>query len=403
MQHINPFYVMDILAQAKKLEAEGFDVIHLEVGEPDFVTPDTVKQAAKQAIDNNKTFYTPATGLPELKEKISAYYLNRLGALVEPKNIVITPGASGALQLALSVVVDPGQNVLMADPGYPCNRHFVNLLEGKAKTLSVGPQTEYQLTHQLIEQNWDKDTAAVLIASPSNPTGTLVSRDEMLKIINVVKQHKGVLLVDEIYQGLVYELEEYSVASLLPLENAQAENAQVESDGEEENEARPPVFVINSFSKFFSMTGWRLGWLLVPETYLGAVDRLAQNLFLAPPTVSQYAALAAFEADNLQLLDEQRDELRERRDYLLNGLLELGFEISVKPAGAFYIYANVSKFTTDSFSFCELLLERAHVAITPGLDFGDNKPELHVRFAYTQNIEKLQQALERIRDFLSGL
>ena len=380
---------MDILARAQQLEAEGFDVIHLEVGEPDFVTPDSVKQAAKQAIDNNKTFYTPATGLAELKNKISAYYLNRLGALVKPENIVITPGASGALQLALSVVVNPGQNVLMADPGYPCNRHFVSLLEGKAKTLSVGPETDYQLTHQIIDQNWDSDTAAVLIASPSNPTGTLVSRDEMLKIYDVVKRHQGVLLVDEIYQGLVYELEEYSVASLVMDQN--------------EREGWLSVFVINSFSKFFSMTGWRLGWLIVPEDYLDAVDRLAQNLFLAPPTVSQYAALAAFEPGNLQILDEQRDELRQRRDYLLKGLHELGFEISVKPAGAFYIYANVSKFTTDSFSFCELLLEKAHVAITPGLDFGENKPELHVRFAYTQNIEKLQQALERIRDFLSGL
>lgn len=404
MQHINPFYVMDILAQAKQLEAEGFDVIHLEVGEPDFVTPDAVKQAARQAIDNNKTFYTPATGLSELKTKISTYYLNRLGALVKPENIVITPGASGALQLALSVVVNPGQNVLMADPGYPCNRHFVSLLEGKAKTLNVGPQTDYQLTHQLIDQNWDKDTVAVLIASPSNPTGTLINRDEMLKIFDVVKRREGVLLVDEIYQGLVYELEEYSAASLLPLENDPVGMGQ---DGIEREgigrQGQPSVFVINSFSKFFSMTGWRLGWLIVPETYLDAVDRLAQNLFLAPPTVSQYAALAAFEPGNLQLLDGQRDELRRRRDYLLKGLLELGFEISVKPAGAFYIYANVAKFTTDSFSFCELLLEKAHVAITPGLDFGDNKPELHVRFAYTQSIARLQQALERIRDFLSTL
>lgn len=383
MQQISPFYVMDILAQAKQLEAEGHDVIHLEVGEPDFVTPDAVKNAAKNAIENDRTYYTPATGLPELKEKIASYYQQRLGARVKSANIVVTPGASGALQLALSVIVDPGKNVLMADPGYPCNRHFVRLLEGRAQTINVGPGTSYQLTHELIDQHWDEKTAAVLIASPSNPTGTLIDRDEMQKIIDVVKKHQGVLLVDEIYQGLVYEQEDFTVASL---EQGAAQN----------------IFVINSFSKFFSMTGWRLGWLVVPDRYLNAVDKLAQNLFLAPPSISQYAALSAFEENNLALLDAQRDELHRRRDFLLEGLQELGFDIGVKPGGAFYIYANVEKFTDDSFAFCQQLLEKAHVAITPGLDFGDNQPGLHVRFAYTQRIEKLQQALDRIRVFLSS-
>lgn len=379
MLNISPFYVMDILAYAKQLESEGHDIIHLEVGEPDFTTPEAIKLAAKQAIDENRTKYTAATGLHELKQKISNYYQRRLSTTVNANNIVITPGASGALQLALSVLVNAGNKVLMADPGYPCNRHFVRLLDGCAQTLSVDETSSYQLTHQLIDDNWQKDTVAVLIATPSNPTGTLVDRIEMQKIIDVVNKHKGILLVDEIYQGLVYDHDDFTAAEL-------SQN----------------IFVINSFSKYFSMTGWRLGWLIVPDCYLNAVDRLAQNLFLAAPTVSQYAALSAFEDNTLQILDKQRDELQNRRDFLVNGLIELGFKIKIKPGGAFYIYADVTGFTTDSYAFCKQLLENAHVAITPGIDFGEFKAGEYVRFAYTQNIEKLQQALDRIGYFLSS-
>jgi aspartate/methionine/tyrosine aminotransferase len=378
MQHINPFYVMDILAQAKALEADGHKIVHLEVGEPDFNTPDAVKRAAKMAIDNNKTQYTAATGLPELKQKISAYYKNRLGADVAVKNIAITPGASGALQLALSVVVNPGQNILMADPGYPCNRHFARLLEADAKLISVDEQTGFQVTHQLIEQNWDENSVAVLLATPSNPTGSLIDKAEMQQIIRVVEKHKGVLLVDEIYQGLVYEQSDFTAAEL-----------------------SPHVFVINSFSKYFSMTGWRLGWLVIPDRFIDSIDRLAQNLFLAPPSISQYAALSAFDEQTIAQLDAQCDELNMRRQFLLNGLLALGFDIRVKPGGAFYIYANVSKFTDDSFKFCHDLLHRSHVAITPGIDFGYYQAHQYVRFAYTQKLENLQLALDRIGDFLT--
>jgi len=378
MQHISPFYVMDLLAQAKQLEAQGHEVIHLEVGEPDFPTPYSIKAAAIQAIEQGKTKYTGATGLPELKEKIVEYYRQRLNTCVNSKNIIITPGASGALQLALSVLINSNQSVLMADPGYPCNRHFVRLLDACAHPIPVEANTRYQLTHQLIEQHWQENTAAVLIASPSNPTGTLIDRDEMKRIIAVVKKKKGILLVDEIYQGLVYDQQEFSAAAL-------------------SNEA----FVINSFSKFFSMTGWRLGWLIVPDAFIDTVDRLAQNLFLAPPTISQYAALSAFEESTLKVLDAQRDELNKRRKFLLNGLTKLGFDISVEPGGAFYIYADVSKFTDNSFKFCNDLLHQSHVAITPGIDFGDYQVNRYVRFAYTQNLEKLQLALDRISDFLT--
>jgi len=379
MSGIRPFYVMDLLAQAKQLEAQGHDVIHLEVGEPDFPTPEPINVAAIEAIKTGKTKYTGATGLPELKDKISEYYKSRLGASVESKNITITPGASGALQLALSVSVNSNQNVLMADPGYPCNRHFVRLLGASACSIPVDAETDYQLTHDLIDQNWQPDTAAVLIASPSNPTGTLIDAVEMHKIIKVVEKKKGVLLVDEIYQGLVYDQADFSAAAI-----------------------SSHVFVINSFSKYFSMTGWRLGWLIVPDEFIEPVDRLAQNLFLAPPTISQYAALSAFDNETLKILDAQRDELNNRREFLLKGLKHLGFDISVKPGGAFYIYADVSKFTADSFKFCNDLLHQSYVAITPGIDFGEHKAKNHVRFAYTQNIEKLQLALDRISDFLTN-
>ena len=378
MQNISPFYVMDLLAKAKQLEAQGHDVIHLEVGEPDFATPEAINIAAIKAIESGKTKYTAASGLPELRQKISDYYRQKLNASVDAKNIIITPGASGALQLALSVLLNSNQSVLMADPGYPCNRHFVQLLGASACSVPVTASSNYQLTAQLIEQNWQANTAAVLIASPANPTGTLIHKEEMQKIIRVVEAKGGILLVDEIYQGLVYEQADFSAIQL-----------------------SPDVFVINSFSKYFSMTGWRLGWLIVPDEYIEPVDRLAQNLFLAPSTISQYAALSAFESRTLSLLDEQKIELNKRRNFLLQGLTELGFAISVKPGGAFYIYANVSALTQDSFAFCHDLLNQAHVAITPGIDFGSYQANQYVRFAYTQNCEKLQLALDRISDFLT--
>ena len=368
---------MNILARAKQLEADGHDVIHLEVGEPDFATPQVVRNAAKNAIDEGKTHYTPAMGLPQLRSKISNYYKEQLSADVSAKNIVVTPGASGALQLVLSAIIDPGQKILMADPGYPCNRHFVRMLDGCAQSVAVSADTHFQLTHQLIRKHWDSETVAVMLASPSNPTGTLISREEMQQIIAVVNELGGVLIVDEIYQGLVYDEKDFTVA-----------------------EYSSNVFVINSFSKYFSMTGWRLGWLIAPNEYIEVIDRLAQNLFLAPSTISQYAALAALGAEALAVYEQQKNELRLRRDFLVAGMTKLGFVVSVKPGGAFYIYADVSKFTDDSFTFCSELLEKTHVAITPGVDFGEHQAARYVRFAYTQPIEKLQQALDRLAKFL---
>jgi aspartate/methionine/tyrosine aminotransferase len=378
MQEIQPFYVMDLLAQARQLEAAGRSIVHLEIGEPDFATPSTIIDAGHQALRDLRTHYTPATGLPSLREAISAYYLQRFGVQVPAARIIITPGASGALQLALAVLVNPGDQVLMADPGYPCNRHFVRMFEGEALGVAVDSTTDYQLTAGHVQRYWSQKTVAAMVASPANPTGTLVSKSALQAMLDQIGT-RGRLLVDEIYQGLVYDEDDYTALSL--------------SD---------QVFVINSFSKYFGMTGWRLGWLVVPEEYVDAVDRLAQNIFLAPPTLSQYAALTAFSDDTQIELRRRREEFRVRRDYLVPTLKSLGFEIPVMPQGAFYIYADCSKFTMDSYAFVHAMLHQAGVAVTPGKDFGHYRPQQHVRFAYTRSIDVLEEGVKRMREFLKN-
>lgn len=377
MAQIEPFHVMALLARARAMEAQGRAVIHLEIGEPDFQTPEPVMQAARAALDAGHTHYTPALGLPALREEIARYYLTRYGVQVSPRRIMVTTGASGALLLALGVLVDPGDQVLMADPGYPCNRHFVRFVEGEALAVPVGPQTAYQLSTALLEQYWTPGTVAALIATPSNPTGTLVDANELQGMAEVVRNRGGHLLVDEIYHGLIYGAEAPTALSL--------------SDD---------VFVINSFSKYFCMTGWRLGWLVVPEAYVDAVDRLAQNLFLAPPTLAQHAALAAFSPETLHILEQRRDEYRRRRDFLLPALRDLGFDVPCTPQGAFYIYAGCERFTDDSFAFAEELLEQAGIAVTPGLDFGGNEPGRHLRFSYSTSIDNLKRAVDILRAYL---
>jgi len=377
MAGIEPFHVMDLLAKARALEAQGKDIVHMEIGEPDFVTPDPICEAGKRAIDAGLTHYTPAVGLPALREAISDFYQSEYGVSVSPERILITPGASGALLLTMGVLVNPGDEVIMADPGYPCNRHFARVMEGKAVGVPVGAETEYQLDAPLLEKYWSKSTVAALLASPSNPTGTLVPHENLQAMSGIAQSHGGRLVVDEIYHGLVYEGDVGTALSI--------------SD---------ELFVINSFSKYFCMTGWRLGWLVAPEAYVRELDKLAQNIFLAAPTIAQHAALAAFEPGTRVILDERREAYRERRDYLLPALRDLGFEIPVVPQGAFYIYANCSQFTDDSYVFANELLEQAGVAITPGRDFGANAPEQHVRFAYTTSLERLREGVDRLAGFL---
>jgi aspartate/methionine/tyrosine aminotransferase len=377
MEEIQPFHVMDLLARARALEAQGRSIIHMEVGEPDFDTPMPIRAAAQRALERGLTHYTQAVGTTELREAIAQFYLTENGVTVAPERIIVTPGASGALLLALGVLVNPGERILMADPGYPCNRNFVRLLEGRTTAVPVDAGTAYQLTPELLASHWTDDTVGALVATPSNPTGTLIPLTQLEQMARFVARRGGALLVDEIYHGLVYEGDSRSVLTLTD-----------------------EVFVINSFSKYFCMTGWRLGWLVAPQQYVYAVDKLAQNLFISPPTISQHAALAAFEPPTRAMLDAQRADFKRRRDYLLPALRELGFGIPVTPQGAFYLYADCSRFTTDSYAFALDVLDKAGVAITPGKDFGVNAPERHVRFSYTTSLENLKEGVERLRKYL---
>lgn len=375
MSRIAPFQVMDILARARALESLGRSVIHMEIGEPDFPTPTPIVQAGIAALLAGHTHYTPACGLPALRSAIAASYAPE--APPEAGRVVVTPGASGALQLIFGVLINPGDEVLMADPGYPCNRHFVRLFEGEARLIPVDASTGYQLSAELVRRYWTPRTRAVLIASPSNPTGTLVPTEEMADIVHTAAALGGRLIVDEIYLGLTYG--DKAVSAL---------------------RHSPEVFVINSFSKYYGMTGWRLGWLVSPPEYVAELDRLAQNIFLAPGTPAQYAALAAFTPEVEVELQRRRAAFRARRDFLLPALRELGFGIPLIPQGAFYLYADVSRFTHDSQAFCRELLEQTGVAITPGLDFGEYLPGRHLRISYANTLERLREGVRRLAQFL---
>lgn len=380
VSNIQPFHVMALLARARHLQSQGHDVIHLEVGEPDFETPAPIVEAGIEALKQGKTHYTPAVGLAELREAIAHYYGERFGVEVSPARIVVTPGASGALGLVTAALFNPMDRVMLADPGYPCNSNFLHLIGARPQWVATGEETRFQLTAALVERHWRDDTAGVLVASPSNPTGTLLSRQELEDLHQVARERRGILLVDEIYQGLTYGFES-DTALALP-------------------HADEDIVVINSFSKYFGMTGWRLGWIVAPETLVPALDKLAQNFYLAAPTPSQYAALAAFSEETRVHLEARRHELRARRDYLLQALPSLGFRIPVIPEGAFYIYCDVSGLTADSFAFCEDLLEKTHVAVTPGKDFGHLHSERYLRIAYTAPIPRLQEAVARIASHL---
>ncbi len=377
---IHPFHVMRLLARARALEAMGRDIVHMEVGEPDFKTPQPIIDAGIAAVSTGNVHYTAATGLMALKEKLSAHYQVTYGVSVNPNQIVITPGSSGALLLSLACLVEPGKKVLLADPGYPCNRNFSYFLDGEVKAIAVDASTNYQLTAELIESNWDENTVAVILASPSNPTGTLIDSTLLQGMIDVVENKNGVIVMDEIYHGLVYQQQTHSILEF-------TQNA----------------FVVNSFSKYYGMTGWRVGWCVVPERYLTAVDNFAQNIFLAAPTPAQHAALAAFSDETNLILEQRRKEFKKRRDYLLPKIQALGFNVSSEPQGAFYIYADSSNITDDSEHFTEHLLEQAGVAITPGMDFGTNRAKQHVRFAYTTSMERLAEGIKRIKKYIDGM
>ena len=377
MAHIEPFEVMEIQTLAREVEAAGHDVIHLEIGEPVFRTPEPVVEAAKRALDQHRMYYTSALGMAPLREAISGFYRARYGVDVPASRVIVTAGSSAALLLAFGVLLDEGDEVLLADPGYPCNRHFVRTLGAVPRGIAVGPGSRYQLTAELARRHWGPRTRMAMVATPANPTGTLVTPEETAALAALAREKGGTLLVDEIYHGLTYGVDAHTAAA----------------DGED-------VWVVNSFSKYFQMTGWRLGWLVAPPAMVRRIETLAQNLFISPSAVAQHAALACFTPETLAIAEQRRAELDERRRYLVPALESLGFRVPVVPQGAFYIYADCSALSSDSFTLARRILTEAHVAVTPGKDFGANQPERHIRIAYTQTVARLEEAVARIRKLL---
>lgn len=379
VEQIAPFQVMAVMERAKQLQTAGKDVIHLEVGEPDFSAPAAVNEAGMAAISAGKTGYTAATGLPELCQAISDFYLERYKVQVAPERIVVTPGASGALLLLSSLMAEVGSEVLMPDPCYPCNRHFLLQVGAKARMLECSSEHNFEIDLDSLASHWQAQTTGLWLASPANPTGSVLSKDYVAKAWDIVKQQGGHLLVDEIYQGLVFDGEDFTALSV--------------SDD---------IFVVNSFSKYFAMTGWRLGWIVVPEWAIEGATKLAQNLFISAPSIAQYAALRAFQPDVLAECEQRRQTLAERRQTLINGLEKLGLPIASAPQGAFYVYVDVSSITSDAMQWCLELLQTEFVALTPGADFGQKDAYKYVRFAYTCDCERIEQALQRIERFIKA-
>jgi len=370
-------------ALANQVAQSDTPMVFLNIGEPDFTAPPLVQAEAYHAIEQGITQYTAATGLPALRERISAWYASRFGVQVEAGRIVVTAGASAALHLACLALIEPGDEVLMPDPSYPCNRHFVSAAEGRAVLLPTGAADRFQLTAAQVEGAWGPRTRGVLLASPSNPTGTSIHPDELRRIHAVVKAHGGVTLVDEIYLALSYD----------------------DAFGHSALAIDEQIISINSFSKYFNMTGWRLGWMVVPPALVPVMERLAQNLFICPSTIAQHAALACFEPESLALYEARRSEFKARRDYFIPELRALGFEIPVEPDGAFYVWADCSGLCArlglqSSWEFAFEVMQRAHVAITPGRDFGTAQTAHFVRFSTASSMEQLSTAVQRLRAML---
>jgi len=373
IDQIEPFRVMQLLERARQLEAEGRHIIHMEIGEPDFPTPAPVLEAARQRLETGQNFYTPSTGAPELQRALSDWYAKNHGLHINPDRIVITPGTSGAFSLIYAVLLEAGESVLLSDPGYPCQRNFIRLAGGEPVNIPVGPETRYHLSTELLDKHWREDTRAAVVINPSNPTGTLIDDAELADIAAACARRGGWLISDEIYHGLTY-----GAKPPCALQCADPEH----------------TIVVNGFSKRWAMTGWRIGWAIMPESLLDAARRVMQNIFIAAPTLSQYAAIAALGAE--REVDAMRKAYDERRRYLLDALPSLGFDIVVEPQGAFYIYADVRRLTDDSRAFCWDMLEKAGVAITPGEDFGIHRSAQHVRFSYATGLNELREGVRRI-------
>jgi aspartate/methionine/tyrosine aminotransferase len=386
-QRIEPFYVMEVAKAASQMALEvahsDRPMIFLNIGEPDFTAPPLVQKAAAKAIRDGATQYTPATGLAPVRERISDWYARRFGVQVPARRIVVTAGASAALQLACLALIEAGDEVLMPDPSYPCNRHFVSAADGRAVMVPTTAAERFQLSAAKVEAHWTARTRGVLLASPSNPTGTSIHPDELRRIHAFVSAKGGVTLLDEIYLGLSYD----------------------ETFGHTGLAIDDQVISINSFSKYFNMTGWRLGWMVVPETLVPVVERLAQNLFICASTVAQHAALACFEADSLAQYELRRAQFKARRDWFIPQLDAMGLSVPVVPDGAFYAWADCSQACArlgvkDSWDFAFEAMKRAHVAVTPGRDFGTAQAPHFVRFSTASSMAHLQEAASRLKALL---
>jgi aspartate/methionine/tyrosine aminotransferase len=374
-QEIEAFEVMDVLSRAHALEAQGRHVLHMEIGEPDFTAPGPVVEAGMRALREGRTAYTATLGLPSLKQAIAGHYATRFNTNVDEKRIAITSGASGGLLTVAALYVNPGDEILVPDPGYPGYRHFVRAFEGVARPLALSAESNFQPTAAMVEKAWTKKTKGLLLGSPSNPTGTLIDPAELKKISLFIERQGGVLMVDEIYQGLTYGAEPWTALGL---------------PGE--------VVVINSFSKYFCMTGWRLGWVVLPERAVREFEKLAQHLFISAPSAAQHAALSAFSSESLKILEARRTEFARRRDFFLPQIRK-SLTVPAEPRGAFYIYADCGG---DARKFCLELLNAEAVAATPGIDFGANGTARCVRFAYTRPLMELEDAAARIRRFAAS-
>ena len=368
---------MELLERAHELEAQGFDVLHMEVGEPDFPVAAPIIEAAKVALQRGLTQYTSATGLPELRSAVADYY-NKLGVKVRAEQVVITSGASGGLMLLAAALLNPGDLLQVTDPGYPCNDVFAEAVGASVVRVPVSAQTAFQPTLKDLQARWSEKVRGVLLASPANPTGTMIARSAMEELCAGLPDD-AFLIVDEIYQGLVGEQPEYRTALSVS--------------------SRP--IILQSFSKYFGMTGWRLGWLVLPDELVDGVRRLAQNLFICPPTVSQYAALAAFSPGAMEEHERRRRIFRERTLRLAEGLNALGLTVPALPDGAFYLYSDVSAAGLPASAFSRRLLEEFHIAATPGLDFGEYQNERFVRFACTVDLGVIDEVLSRLKAAVS--
>jgi aspartate/methionine/tyrosine aminotransferase len=376
---LTPFYVMELLEKAREMEARGEHVVHMEIGEPDFPTPALVKDAAIEAILSDRTFYTHSLGLPELRQLIADRYQKKHGVRVSPERVVITSGTSGAFLLLCSVLLEEGRTLALSDPGYPCYKNFAALFDADVLHVPVSEETRFEVTEQeLVASGKGRAPDLLIISNPANPTGTVYREETIIALKRALAKSNGTLVVDEIYQGLTYGRTARTALSL--------------SDR---------IIVVDGFSKAFAMTGWRLGWMVVPDELVRPIQIVAQNVFIAPPTLSQYAALKAFDA--VQETAHMRKTYEERRDFLLPELTRLGFRIPVKPEGAFYIYAGIEKWGIDSRAFADRALQEAKVALTPGYDFGSFRAGSHVRFSYATSIENLKLGCDRLALWLKTL